>query len=112
MELWTGRSKYISLKELQYPPSTILTNRPILYTQSVYGKSVQYTSMEEDKIMNNKEIRHVQEVCDKFIYLARTVENILMHALNELCITATKGTEETAKALAHFLNYYASNSDV
>ena len=33
----------------------------------------------------------------------------MTHALNELCITATKGTQSTAKALVHFLNYCASH---
>jgi hypothetical protein len=31
-------------------------------------------------------------VCGKFLYPARTVDNTMMHALNELCIAATKGT--------------------
>ena len=35
----------------------------------------------------------------------------MLHALNELCIAATKGTEETVKALVHFLNYCATNPD-
>jgi hypothetical protein len=35
----------------------------------------------------------------------------MMHALNELCIAATKGTPATANALAHFLTYFASNPE-
>jgi hypothetical protein len=36
-------------------------------------------------------------------------DNSMLHALNELCIAATKGTKQTGEALEYFLNYYASN---
>ncbi len=35
----------------------------------------------------------------------------MMHALNELCIAATKGTNATGKALADYLNNCASNPE-
>ena len=35
----------------------------------------------------------------------------MMHALNELCIIATKGTQPITRALTNFLNYCASNPD-
>ena len=53
----------------------------------------------------------MQEVCGKFLYPARTVDNTTLHALNELCVAATKGNEETVKALNHFLDYTASNRE-
>jgi hypothetical protein len=33
----------------------------------------------------------------------------MQHALNELCIAATKGTQETQAALEYFLNYCATH---
>jgi spermidine/putrescine-binding protein len=33
------------------------------------------------------------------------------HALDELCIAATKGTQETQAALEYFLNYYATHPE-
>jgi hypothetical protein len=100
-----------ALKEFQHPPPHRPVNGPTPYTPPVYGKTVQYAPMEEEKTFTDKQIRHVQEVCGKFLYPARTVDNTMMHALNELCIAATKGTQATAKALAHFLNYCASNPE-
>ena len=35
----------------------------------------------------------------------------MMQALNDLCTATTRGTEETAKALEHFLNYCATHPD-
>jgi hypothetical protein len=98
-----------SLKEFQHPPPNKPVNGPTPYTAPVYGKTVQYAPMEEAKTFTEKQIRHVQEVCGKFLLPARTVNNTMMHVLNEICIAATKGTATTAKSLAHFLNYCASN---
>eukprot|EP00978_Attheya_sp_CCMP212_P001211 scaffold2532_cov42-Attheya_sp.AAC.3 len=35
----------------------------------------------------------------------------MLHALNKLCIAATKGNDATAKALDHFMNYCATHPD-
>jgi hypothetical protein len=35
----------------------------------------------------------------------------MQHALNELCIAATKGTQETQEALKYFLNYCATHPE-
>jgi hypothetical protein len=35
----------------------------------------------------------------------------MQHALNELCIAATKGTQETQEALEYFLNYCATHPE-
>jgi hypothetical protein len=100
-----------ALKEFLHKPPCKPVNGPTPYTAPVYGKSVQYAPTEEAKTFTDKQIRHVQEVCGKFLYPARTVDSTMMHALNELCIAATKGTEATSKALDHFLNYCATNPE-
>ena len=50
-------------------------------------------------------------MCGKFLFPERTDNNTIMHALNDLCIAATKGTQSTTISLTHFLNYCASNPD-
>ena len=45
----------------------------------------------------------------KFLYLGRAINNTTLHALNEISIATTKGTEATLAAVEHFLNYMASN---
>jgi hypothetical protein len=35
----------------------------------------------------------------------------MQHALNELCIAATKGAQETQAALKYFLNYFATHPE-
>ena len=99
------------LKEFQHPPPRKPVNGPTPYTPPVYGKTVQYAPLEEARTFTDKQIQQVQAVCGKFLYPARAVDNTMMHALNELCIAATKGTPATATALTHFLNYCASNPE-
>eukprot|EP00978_Attheya_sp_CCMP212_P015890 scaffold41124_cov54-Attheya_sp.AAC.2 len=94
-----------ALKEFLHHTPRKPVNRPTPYTALVYSKSVQYAPTEEAKTFTDKQIQHVQEVCGKFLYPAHTVDNTMLHALNELCIAATKGNDATAKALDHFMNY-------
>ena len=35
----------------------------------------------------------------------------MMHALNEMCVAATKNTEATEISLTHYINHFASNPD-
>ena len=102
LELQSGRSKIInerirteSIKRVPSPTPRKPVNGPTPYTAPIYGKSVQYAPTEEAKTLTDKQIRHVQEVCGKFLYQARTVDSTMIHALNELCIAATKGTAAT-----------------
>ena len=100
-----------ALKEFQHPQPTKPVYGPTPYTAPIYGRTIQYAPEIEAKTFTEKQIRHVQEVCGKFLYPARTVDNTMMHAINELCIAATEGTVATAKALSHFLNYCATNPE-
>ena len=45
----------------------------------------------------------------KFLYLARTVDNTMLLVINELSIAATRGNQETTRALNHLLDYIATN---
>ena len=43
----------------------------------------------------------------KFLYSSQTIDNIMQHALDELCIATLRGTQETQEtqeALEYFLN--------
>jgi len=82
---------------------------PTKYTAPEYGKKIQYERTDTSPPLNKQGIKRIQEVCGKFLYTARAVDNTMLHALNELCIAATKGTKQTGEALEYFLNYCASN---
>ena len=52
-----------------------------------------------------------QQVTGKFLYYARSIDDTMLHMLNELATLVNTGTQETMKAVTHFLNYCASNPD-
>ena len=53
----------------------------------------------------------MQQVCEKFLYTGRSVNNKQLHVLNKLSIKGTTVTEEAQEAQIQFLNYCASNPD-
>ena len=53
----------------------------------------------------------LQQVTGKFLYYARGIDDTMMHSLNDLATQTNDGTQMTAAAITHFLNYCASNPD-
>ena len=74
-----------------------------------YGATIQYVKEDHTRPLNASQINYVQRVVGKFLYLGRAIDNTTLHALNEIAIATTKGTEATLAAVEHFLNYMASN---
>ena len=61
--------------------------------------------------MDAKQLQLLRQVCGTFLYYSRAVNCTMLHALNDLATCVTKGTQQTMKALTHFLNYCAANSE-
>ena len=74
-----------------------------------YGATIQYVKEDLSKPLNASQINYVQRVVGKFLYLGRAIDNTTLHALNEIAIATTKGTEATLAAVEYYLNYMASN---
>ena len=62
-----------------------------------FGQKVQCERVDESKPLSPKQIL-------KFLYTSQTIDNIMQHALDELCIATLRGTQETQEALEYFLN--------
>ena len=67
--------------------------------------------MDTSAKMNKEQVKLLQMVCGTFLYYARAVDCTMLHALNHLATKVNTGTQETANALTHFLNYCATNPD-
>ena len=65
-------------------------------------KKVQYSNVDLFTELNDKQKRQIQKITGKFLYNARAVYIILIHALNELNIVSFKTTEKTQKTLNIF----------
>jgi hypothetical protein len=81
-----------ALKEYQHKPPTKPFDAPTKYHKPEFGQKIQYERVDKSEPLTPKQIKTIQEVCGKFLYTSRAVDNTIQHALNELCIAATKGT--------------------
>ena len=93
--------KHLCPKQHHYGPSKI--ERPD------YGQKIQYVKLDESDPMTAYDILHKQQVCGKFLFYARAIDNTMLHALND--IASAKNTKECAEAVRYFLNYAASNPE-
>ena len=59
--------------------------------------------------MTTSHTKLLQQVCGAFLYYARAVDCTMIHALNNLGTRVKDGTQKTAKALNHFLDYCATH---
>jgi hypothetical protein len=100
-----------ALKEYQHTPPTKPFDAPTKFHKPEFGQKVQYEREDKSQPLTAKQIKTIHEVCGKFLYTSRAIDNTMQHALNELCIAATKGTQETQEALEYFLNYCATHPE-
>ena len=100
-----------ALLYFQHLSQVVKCYSPSPYTAPVYGRKTQMAKIDTTKPLRKQQIKLLQQVCGKFLYYARAVDCTMLHALNDLATRTHNGTQETAKALTHFLNYCAANSD-
>jgi hypothetical protein len=100
-----------ALKEFQHKKPTKPFDAPAKFHQPEFGQKIQYERQDISEKLSPKQIKTIQEVCGKFLYTSRAIDGTMHHTLNELCIAATKGTQETQDALEYFLNYCATHPE-
>ena len=59
--------------------------------------------------MKKTEITFIQRVVGKLLYYARAVDPTMLHAINDISLSTSKGTEATLDATTYLLNYAHSN---
>ncbi len=100
-----------ALKVFQHEKPKKPQDQPYPAETPHYGAKVQYTKEDHSAPMTQTETTRLQRVVGKFLYYARAVDNTMLKALGSLASAQTKGTEQTAKALAQLLDYGASHPD-
>ena len=92
------------LKQKCYSPSP--------FTPPIYGKKTQMAKIDTTAPMSADEKKKLlQQVCGTFLYYARAVDCTMLHALNYLATRFNNGTQQTVKAVQHFLDYCATNPE-
>jgi hypothetical protein len=83
---------------------------PSKFTPPNYGAKQQLTELEDaSDLLEASGRQRIQEIVGVLLYYARAVDTTMLVALGT--IASARTTEATAKAVAHLLNYAASNPD-
>ena len=104
---------YVRQALLEFEHSAPRTPRhaPSRYVPPSYGAKVQYAKVDDTVRVGPKEITFIQKVIGKLLYYARAVDPTMLHALNDIALSASKGTEATLGATTHLLNYAHTHPD-
>ena len=94
-----------ALLELEHSAPKKPHHSPSRYTPPVYGAKVQFARMDESAPLGKKQITHIQRAVGKLLYYARAVDPTMLHAINDISLSAAKGTEATLDAITYLLNY-------
>ena len=110
-ELFCSMDEYVetALKEFQHAIPKQHYHAPSKAKRPDYGAKIQYITDDTSPALPVGKIRHIQKVIGKFLFLARALDNTLLHSLNEIACAASSGTEATLEAATYLLNYIACN---
>ena len=99
-----------ALQELQHTVPNQHHKGPSKHIQPNYGSKIQYVEDKIEATLPPDKIKYIQKVIGKFLFMARAVDNTLLHALNDLASQAAHGTTSTLAAATFLLNYIATNN--
>jgi len=99
-ELTCSMDEYVesALKEFQHAMPRQHHYGPSKMEARDYGAKVQYVKHDDTAPLNADQIKHIQRVVGKFLFLARAIDCTMLHALNEIACASTKGTQSTLAA--------------
>jgi hypothetical protein len=101
-----------ALAKFQHSKPRLPTHTPSRWNQSIYGAHSQLTNpVDTIKALNADETKLLQRIAGTFLYYGRAVDPTVLHALNDLSSAQSKGTQATATAMVHLLNYMATHPD-
>jgi hypothetical protein len=85
---------------------------PHKWNELNYGAKQQFTEPEDDTATLPPDgIKRIQQITGTLLYYARAVDPTMLMALGTIAAQQSKGTEATATAIVHLLDYCATNPD-
>ena len=84
---------------------------PSKYIPPKYGSTQQMTKIDTTEPISKDQKLFLQQVTGKFLYYARSIDDTMLHMLNDLATQVNNGTQATMEAVTHFLNYCACNQN-
>jgi hypothetical protein len=100
------------MHKYQHPTPTKPENAPHKSIPINYGLKQQMTQAPSTASpLSADRKKNLQQIIGSILYYARAVDNTMLMALSALASAQAHATEDTAKALVHFLNYCTTHPD-
>ena len=78
----------------------------------IYGAKVQYAKQAaKSPTVDAKTKKFIQQVCSKFLFLARAVDSTLLCPISAIASQAANPTEETLELIHHLLDYLGTQEE-
>jgi hypothetical protein len=101
-----------ALHKIQHPTPRQPCHAPSKWNISMYGAKTQLTTpIDLTPAMSDEQTKKLQQVVGTFLFYARAIDPAMLHALNALAAAQSNGTQATAEALIHLLNYSTTHPD-
>ena len=93
-----------ALREFKHPTPTKTHHGPEIFNPPDYGQQQQMEHINKIPALDAQQIKRIQKICGNFVYLSRSIDNTVQHALNKIAVATTKSNEQTEKAVTQFLD--------
>jgi len=80
-----------ALLEFEHEAPRTPCHSPSRYTMPKYGSRVQYVKIDETAPLNTDQTTFIQHAVGKLLYYARAVDPTMLHAINDISLTVSKG---------------------
>ncbi|MGV7235206.1 MAG: hypothetical protein ACQ9ET_03015, partial [Nitrosomonadaceae bacterium] len=101
-----------ALKQFQYKWDGTKQDAPFPSAPIQYGAKQQYATQESQSPPLDKDgKKFIQQVCGKFLFLARAVDSTLLCPISAIAAQAANPTEETMQQTQQLLKYLASQEE-
>jgi hypothetical protein len=101
-----------ALHKFQHHSPLLAQDSPHEWTKPAYGQKIQYTAPPDLlPVLSTADTTRIQQIVGTFLYYARAVDPTMLVALNDIGASQSKPTANTAKRIAHFLDYAATHPD-
>jgi hypothetical protein len=103
-----------ALHKFQHPQPTAPQHSPYPWNQPQHNTKASQEAIAPDASpkLPPTDIKRIQKIVGTLLYYARrAIDNTMLVSLNTLAAEQSKGTENTAKAIVHLLNYCATHPD-
>jgi hypothetical protein len=101
-----------ALARFEHSPEGRPQHAPSAWSKPLYSSAPQLAKEEDTSAkLDSAEITRLQAIIGTLLFYARAIDSTMLVALGSLASAQSGGTQATAKAAAHLLNYAASNPD-